>query len=267
MDNGDLCRRDRPTPDADNMRRPGQVLMEFSTGSGGASNWNAGFCKLVQATFRSASLKETGLTEIMSPVMLLMGGSFFATVTLAAIVLMAAGTDVQGVHTALRATARFSFLLFWPAYSSRALVSLFGSIFNPLRQRAREFGLAFAAAQLVHLGLVAWLCMIGSAPSKQTFLVFGTAAACVYLLALCTINSLHQFLGTKGWRFLRAIAMNYIAYAFAIDFLRNPLVIDTKHAVLYWPFAALAIIGPGFRFAAMTQRAARRYGHISYRNG
>src|SRR5271169_1487085 len=58
---------------------------------------------------------------------------------------------------ALRSTARWSFLLFWLASVGGALATLFGSRFKELAARARDFGLAFASAHLVHLGLVAWL--------------------------------------------------------------------------------------------------------------
>jgi hypothetical protein len=58
-----------------------------------------------------------------------------------------------GTQVALQATARLSFVLFWPAYSAAALAALFGPSFQPLRRRVREFGLAFAAAHLVHLEL------------------------------------------------------------------------------------------------------------------
>src|SRR5271165_4370645 len=59
-----------------------------------------------------------------------------------------------GLYIALAATARLAFLLYLPAYVGGPLVSLFGDAFLPIRKHARDFGLAFAAAILVHLGLV-----------------------------------------------------------------------------------------------------------------
>src|SRR5271166_5751498 len=61
----------------------------------------------------------------------------------------------RGVPVALAATARLAFLIFWPGYVASALTSLFGSAFSSLREHARELGLAFAAALILHLGLVA----------------------------------------------------------------------------------------------------------------
>jgi hypothetical protein len=121
---------------------------------------------------------------------------------------------------ALLVTARLAFLLFWPAYAGSALVSLFGPACRQLQRHGREFGLAFAGVLLVHLGLVMWLCLIGAAPSESTFVFFGIAVVWAYLLALFSIGSMQQLIGAKGWWLLRMVGMNYVAYAFAIDFLR-----------------------------------------------
>lgn len=161
------------------------------------------------------------------------------------------GADDQGIHLALLATARLQFLLFWPAYAGGGLAVLFGSAFAPLRRRAREFGLAFAAALAVHLSLVAWLCAIGDVPPTKTFVLFGAAALCVYCLALFSIGRLQQLLSARAWALLRFCGMNYIALAFAADFLRNPVAGDIAHALFYWPFMALAVLGPVLRGAAI----------------
>jgi len=42
-------------------------------------------------------------------------------------------------------------------YAGGAMTALFGPAFEPFKKRAREFGLAFASAHLVHIALVAWL--------------------------------------------------------------------------------------------------------------
>ena len=84
-----------------------------------------------------------------------MGSAFCAALGLAALALAALGPGVHGTIVALQVTARFSFLLFWLAYAAGAMTTLFGPAFEPLKRRGREFGLAFASAHLVHLGLVA----------------------------------------------------------------------------------------------------------------
>jgi hypothetical protein len=128
-----------------------------------------------------------------------MGSAFCAALALAALVLEALGPGVHGTTVALQVTARFSFLLFWPAYAAGAMATLFGPAFEPLKRRGREFGLAFASAHLVHLGLVAWLTSIGAAPALGVFLFFGLAALWTYLFALFSIPRLQKALGSKGW--------------------------------------------------------------------
>src|SRR5208337_850084 len=83
--------------------------------------------------------------------------AFCASLGLAVCIIAVFGIH-RGVNLALPATARLAFLIFWPAYTGAAYV------FSPLRARARDLGLAFAAALLVHLALVVCLCVIGPAP-------------------------------------------------------------------------------------------------------
>src|ERR1700679_2170225 len=68
-----------------------------------------------------------------------------------------AAAPSQRLGMALRATARWSFLWFCLATYGGALAALFGSSFQLLASRGRDFGLAFAAAQSAHVGLAIWL--------------------------------------------------------------------------------------------------------------
>jgi hypothetical protein len=188
-----------------------------------------------------------------------MGSAFCAALGLAALVLAALGTGERGTDVALQLTARFSFLLFWPAYAAGAMTALFGTIFEPFKRRAREFGLAFASAHLVHLALVAWLTHIGHAPPREVFIFFGVAVLWTYLLALFSVRRLQLALGSKGWWFLRVVGLNYIAYAFASDFLRYPQLGSIKYLVGYVPFAVLSVVGPLICLAVFMRRAARNF--------
>jgi hypothetical protein len=187
-----------------------------------------------------------------------MGAAFGAALVLAAVVLAVLGADKKGTDAALAATARLSFLLFWAAYTGGALTALFGPTFQPLKQRAREFGLAFAAAHLVHIGLVGWLCSIGAAPGVSVFVFFGIALIFTYVLALFSIGDLQRAIDPRSWWLLRTVGMNYIAYAFFVDFMRFPLL-GVKHIVAYLPFLVLAIVGPLLRLAAWTLRIRHRW--------
>src|SRR6516162_5021392 len=84
-----------------------------------------------------------------------MGTALSVSIALAFAVFAVKGIDNKSVGSALQLTARWSFLLFWVAYTGGALASLFGPLFAPLASRRREFGLAFAAAMQAHFALVA----------------------------------------------------------------------------------------------------------------
>jgi hypothetical protein len=187
-----------------------------------------------------------------------MGFAFGAALILTAAVLTLFGAGKRGTLLGLQMTARFSFLLFWPAYAGSALCALFGQTFLPLKRHGRAFGLAFASAHLAHVGLVAWLSYIGVAPSRGTFVFFGIAVGFTYMLALFSVASLHQALGPAGWWLLRTIGLNYILYAFAVDFLRYRDFGTAKFWVGYLPFDILVIAGPQLWGAAFLLWAERQ---------
>jgi len=187
------------------------------------------------------------------------GAACAANLLLAAIILVARGTDVDGTNAALFATGRVAFLWFWAAYAGGALTTLLGATFLPLKQRGREFGLAFAAALLVHLALVSWRCWIGAVPSVDIFIRFGTAAAFTMLLALFSFGNLHTLLGPKGWQLLRTIGMNYILYAFLSDFAQNPLNGGIWRLVAYLPFTVMAIAAALLQLTAWGVWLRHRY--------
>jgi hypothetical protein len=178
-----------------------------------------------------------------------------AALSLAGLVLAVLGPGERGTDVALQVTARLSFLLFWPAYAGGALTALFGPTFQLLKRLGRELGLGFASAHLVHIGLVAWLSYIGASPPLGSFIFFGIAVLLTYLLALFSIGNLQYTLAPSGWWLLRTVGLNYIAYAFAVDFLRYPLLGSVKYLLGYLPFAILSVMGPMLRLAAFVQRA------------
>jgi hypothetical protein len=163
----------------------------------------------------------------------------------------------ERVDMALRATARWSFLLFWPASAGAALATLFGSRFQALAHRARDFGLAFASAHLVHLGVVAWLYVSEKPPPRSTLIFFGIAAIWTYVLAILSIKRLSARLNPRVWRTVRTLGVEYIAFAFLTDFAKNPFQGGVLHVANYLPFLALAIAGPVLRLAALAKRLSQ----------
>jgi hypothetical protein len=173
-----------------------------------------------------------------------MGSAFAANAVLAAIVLAVFGAGTLGTVDALQTTARFSFLVFWLAYASGGLALLVRPAAKFLRRHGRDLGLAFAAAHLVHILMVVWLCWIGATPGRAVFIFFVPPAVVLYVLALFSIPTLQQRLGRTLWTVLRTVGMTYIAYAFASDFVVAPFGGDTTHVLRYAPFAILSVAGP-----------------------
>lgn len=176
------------------------------------------------------------------------------------IVLIARGMAPPGekVTLALRATARWSFLLFWLASTGSALVTLFGPRFQALARQARNLGLSFASAHLAHLGVVAWIYYSSSdPPERSTLIFFGIAVIWTYTLAIFSIKRLSAALNPKLWRAVRIVGVEYIALAFLVDFDKNPFQGGFANFVAYVPFLAFAIAGPLLRLAALVKRLSQ----------
>jgi hypothetical protein len=186
------------------------------------------------------------------------GAAFVVALCLAASVLTVFGTGERGIYIALRATARWSFLLFWLAYSGGAMATLFSPMFQPLAKRGREFGLAFASAHLVHAGLVVWLYRIsvGLPVPNSSLIIFGTGLFWTYFLALFSIRRFPRLPGPRTWRLVRTVGVEYIALVFLLDFARNPFRGGFLYSLEYLPFMLLGIAGTAMRLAAIPWRLA-----------
>ena len=178
--------------------------------------------------------------------------AFFVTLGLTAGAVAMFPTSHENLGIALKASARSAFLFFWLAYAGGALTSLFGDAFSPLKRCARDLGLAFAGALLVHLALVAYLGVSGSVPPATTFVVFGPAALLTYLLVLFSIAKVRQAIPACFWQVIRTAAINYLMLGFLDDFIKFRLA-ELRDFIMYFPFAALAVIGLLLRLAAWIQ--------------
>jgi hypothetical protein len=198
-------------------------------------------------------------------------GAFGVALSLAAAVLILKGINELSLAYALRLTARWSFLLFWMAYTSGAMTALFGPAFTPLARRGREFGLAYAAAQSIHLGLVILFSITFRLPlTGRSLVFFSMGIFWTYLLAFFSFGKLGEFLGSKAWRTLRIAAMNYILFAFAFDFVPPlirpaPTSMNVLYLIGYVPFAAMSVAAPLLVLAAAALRPMDiRYRHTEF---
>jgi hypothetical protein len=165
----------------------------------------------------------------------------------------------ERVAGALRATARWSFLLFWLATVGRPLATLFGERFQSLAARARDLGLSYASAHLGHLGLVVWLyydALVHGTdfPSRGTLVFFGIGIFWTYLIALLSFNAVAAKFNARTCRILRMIGVEYLSFAFFVDFFKNPFQDGFVHIASYAPFVVLSIAGPVLRLAAAGKR-------------
>lgn len=181
--------------------------------------------------------------------------SFLLASALAATVLAISGDGESGTAMALRVTARWCFVLFWPAYAGSALARFWGARFAVLARYGREFGLAFAAALSVHIGLVLWLLDI-AADQRTLMLFFWAGVACTVMLAAFSLPSLRDRLGIRLWRMLSEAAMQYIALVFAVDFIVDPLQASGvgRYPLSYLPFVLMLVGGAALRIAARIRR-------------
>jgi hypothetical protein len=185
--------------------------------------------------------------------------AFWMAVVLTAATLLLCGTGPRGVDEALGTTARLAFVFFLPAYIGGALLTMFGPSFLPLAKHGRDLGLAFAAVEIVHLALVAKLCIIGSAPGRSTFIFFGTAEFFVFLLAVLSLKAIRRFLHPVIWWAVRLVGMNLIAYAFYIDLSRDPFDGGLVHGLYYAPFLLSLMIAALCRLVASSIKILRRW--------
>jgi hypothetical protein len=187
-----------------------------------------------------------------------MGVPFVVGVAIVAAV-YAVGVPNHRLGMALRATARWSFLWFCLATYGGALTALFGSRFQALARRGRDLGLAFTAAQSVHIGLVAWLFYSApqAIPPLLYLIVFFIGAFWVYVLAAFSLSAtLSTRLGARRWALVRKIGVEYIAFAFAFDFAARAFGGNLANSLHYAPLLAAAAGGPLLRIAAALKRRA-----------
>jgi hypothetical protein len=198
------------------------------------------------------------MTRRHDPAWAWMIGAFGGALALAVAILAAYGTGPDGLRLAVRATARWSFLFFWLSYAGGAMAIVFGPAFAGLARGARVFGLAFATALQVHIGLVVSLgVVIGQIPLQGGLLGFFLVALFfTYLLVLLSFGIGTRHLG-RLWRPLLFLGTTYILIAFGRDFVLGVLDQKTWHwlyAAEYVPFALLSLIAIPLRLAAFLRQ-------------
>ncbi|HSC85002.1 MAG TPA: ferric reductase-like transmembrane domain-containing protein [Pseudomonas sp.] len=136
---------------------------------------------------------------------------------------------VEGLRSAIRATARSSFALFLVAFTASAFAVLVPSSLSKALVRERRFiGLAFAFSHLVHAVLIYKYGQLNSefwpARTVANNIPGGTAYVLILLMAVTSFKGPARLLGPKAWKALHVTGMWVIAAVFALsNFKRIPM--------------------------------------------
>lgn len=188
-----------------------------------------------------------------------MASGFAVALAIAAVALAVRGSGEEGTVLALRLTARWSFLWFWAACTAGAWAALLGPRLRTVAARGRELGLAYAAAHVVHVALVAWLYWIAvHPPGRGTLEFFGVAVLFTYLLALLSFPRFASRLTPRTVSVIRAVGVEYILLAFLVDFAQEPLRLTVGHVLGYGAFLALCLLAYVLRVSALLWRLRGR---------
>ena len=168
--------------------------------------------------------------------------AFLIAAVTATIVLAIFGSGERGTAIALRITARWSFILFWFAYAGGAMSKLLGPRLAPMAWRGRDFGLAYASAQVVHVGLVLWLFYL--APGSNGGMVFfWVGIAYTLLLGFFSLPLVHEALGPRFFGEPCARSQWSTLHLLSPWIFFCPRTVDGKQLLTYLPFALLLVGG------------------------
>jgi DMSO/TMAO reductase YedYZ heme-binding membrane subunit len=136
---------------------------------------------------------------------------------------------VEGLRSAIRATARSSFILFLTAFTASAFAVLVPSPLSKALVRERRFiGLAFAFSHLVHAVLIYAYGQLNTefwpARTVANNIPGGTAYVFILLMALTSFKGPARLLGPKAWKALHVTGLWIIVAVFAYsNFKRIPM--------------------------------------------
>lgn len=182
-----------------------------------------------------------------------------ALIALATATILATATDYEGIRSALRLTARTSFILFMLAFTASSLRRLWPSKATTWLLFNRRFlGLAFAASHAIHLFVIVryWDHGIAAFVNSQPYIGF-IANVIGYIviaaMAATSFDMTRKWLAPGAWAALHTFGSYFIWLDFAKSFVPRALVMPE-----YWGFVAVLIAGIVLRAAAyLKSRAAQ----------
>lgn len=191
----------------------------------------------------------------------LIAGATLANASLAAALLLLAGSDSAATELALRTTARVSFVWFMLAFVAAPLQQLRPSrVSDWLLRRRRALGVIFGLSMSIHVGFILRLYAL-HAPARPPMVTdadFVIGIPGLVLVALLTITSaeaLKQRLGALAWQRLHTTGIWVVWAIFFLCLVDSAGRKNTAHPVLaYYAFIAVLLLGMGLRVAAARRR-------------
>lgn len=164
----------------------------------------------------------------------LRGWQLFSLISMLIVVMSALAVALQpelidGLRSAIRATARTSFALFLTAFTASAFAVLVPSPFSKALVRERRFiGLAFAFSHFVHAALIYAYGQLNTEfwPARSVIdnIPGSTGYLLILLMTLTSFKAPARLLGPKAWKALHVTGMWVIVAVFAFsNFKRIPM--------------------------------------------
>ena len=163
--------------------------------------------------------------------------------------------DVDGIRMAVRYTARSSLVLFCLAFSARAMLTLFPSMWSRWQFRNRRYlGLSFAISHALHSIAIAVFAVaapvaFAGATSIGSYIFGGIGYAFIATMAATSFDSTAALIGPRAWRTLHLTGSYYLLVQFMVSFGKR-----IPDMPLYGLFLVPLIVVFVLRMVAMSRR-------------
>jgi methionine sulfoxide reductase heme-binding subunit len=163
--------------------------------------------------------------------------------------------DVDGIRMAVRYTARSSLALFCLAFSARATLTLFSSMWARWQFRNRRYlGLSFAISHALHgVAIVAFAATapvaFAGSTSLASYIFGGIGYTFIALMAATSFDRTAAAIGARAWRALHLTGGYYLLVQFMISFGKR-----IPDMPLYGLFLIPLIVVFVLRMVAMSRR-------------
>jgi methionine sulfoxide reductase heme-binding subunit len=179
--------------------------------------------------------------------LLLIGMSLF--------LLISQGSNVDGLRSVIRATARTSLVLFLLAFTASALVRLWPSGITRWQRRNRRYlGVSFAISHFIHLGAIVALARVDQElfwqlTTTANVVLAGAAYLFIAAMTATSFDRTAAWLGPRKWRLLHLVGGWYILVSFAVAAGKRLPV-----GPVYWAMFGLVVLAAILRVVAMQRQ-------------